>query len=99
MGLVVDGVRVVELAVVPQHLAQRRVGLGHGEHPLRVAALRHQLPAGGRGVWEHVQVSRDEVKLGWTRGQTERKDVRFSHDGTCDRRARLAYVPLSVPSF
>lgn len=45
--LVVDGVPVVELAVVPQHLAQRRVGLGHGEHPLRVAALRHQLPAGG----------------------------------------------------
>lgn len=50
VGLIVDGVRVVELAVVPQDLAHRRVLLGHGEHPLRIAALGQQLPAQrGRG--------------------------------------------------
>lgn len=45
VGLVVDGVRVVKLAVVPHDLPQRRVLLGHGKHPRRVAALRQQLPA------------------------------------------------------
>lgn len=45
VGLIVDGVRVVKLAVVPHDLPQRRVLLGDGKHPRRVAALCQQLPA------------------------------------------------------
>lgn len=91
MGVVVDGVRVVELAVVPQHLAWRRVGLGHGEHPLRVAALRHQLPAGGgrggetfgnmiksQGTRRNF-VGRGSRRQTMTWGQTEREDHMTGH--------------------
>lgn len=53
-GLIVDGVRVVKLAIVPHDLPQRRVLLGHGEHPWWVAALREQLPAQKGGELEAV---------------------------------------------
>lgn len=47
--LVVDSVRVVKLAVVPQDFAQRRILLGHCKHLLRIAAFCQQLPVqGGR---------------------------------------------------
>lgn len=45
--LIVDSVRVVELAIVPQDLAHRRVLLGHCEHPPWIAALCQQLPVQG----------------------------------------------------
>lgn len=96
MGLVVDCVRVIELAVVPQHLAQRRVGLGHGEHLLRVAALGHQLPAKRR------ERNKFKSPVRWNSighgGQADSEDMRFSRDGTCDR-ARLADVSLSLQSL
>lgn len=48
VGLVVDGVRVVELAVVPQDLPHWRVLLGYSKHPLWIAAVCQQLPVQGR---------------------------------------------------
>lgn len=42
--LVVDSVRVVELAIVPQDFAHWGVLLGHCKHPARITAFGQQLP-------------------------------------------------------